>query len=92
MRMLFRFYDVDSGNILIDGQNIAECSLDSVRGIMGVVPQDTVLFHDTIRYNVRYGRRDATDAEVDDAADGAEIFDSITAFPKGFDTIVGEVS
>lgn len=92
MRMLFRFYDVDSGSIVIDGQDIANCTLESVRGIMGVVPQDTVLFHDTIRYNVRYGRMDAADTEVDDAARGAEILESISTFPNGFDTIVGEVS
>src|SRR6202040_2215203 len=72
-RLLFRFYDVTGGRILIDGQDIREVSQKSLRASIGMVPQDTVLFNDTIRYNIRYGRWDATGAEVEEAARTAQI-------------------
>nr|AHK05635.1 ATP-binding cassette transporter sub-family B member 6 [Tigriopus japonicus] len=90
VRLLFRFYDVQSGSILIDDQNIQTVTQASVRKAIGVVPQDTVLFNDTIRYNIRYGRPDATDNEVEDAARHADIHDKIMGFPDGYDTKVGE--
>eukprot|EP00095_Tigriopus_kingsejongensis_P008735 maker-scaffold683_size112676-snap-gene-0.16 protein:Tk08735 transcript:maker-scaffold683_size112676-snap-gene-0.16-mRNA-1 annotation:"atp-binding cassette sub-family b member mitochondrial isoform x1" len=90
IRLLFRFYDVQGGEILIDGQNIQSVTQASVRKAIGVVPQDTVLFNDTIRYNIRYGRPEATDEEVEDAARHADIHDKITTFPDGYDTKVGE--
>jgi len=89
-RILFRFYDVTGGHVLIDGQDIASVTQKSLRENIGVVPQDTVLFNDTIRYNIRYGRPDATDAEVDEAARLAHIHDFITGLPEGYDTEVGE--
>ncbi|MCJ9429342.1 ABCB family ABC transporter ATP-binding protein/permease [Kordiimonas marina] len=89
-RILFRFYDVTGGHVLIDGQDIASVTQKSLREKIGVVPQDTVLFNDTIRYNIRYGRPDATDAEVDEAARLAHIHDFITGLPEGYDTEVGE--
>jgi ATP-binding cassette, subfamily B, heavy metal transporter len=89
-RLLFRFYDVTAGRILIDGQNIAEVTQESLRKAIGMVPQDTVLFNDTIRYNIRYGRPDATDAEVEAAAKMAQIHDFVLSLPKGYDALVGE--
>ena len=89
-RLLFRFYDVGSGEILIDGQNIADVTQQSLRAAIGMVPQDTVLFNDTIRYNIRYGRPDATDAEVEAAAKLAQIHDFVLSLPKGYDAMVGE--
>jgi ATP-binding cassette, subfamily B, heavy metal transporter len=89
-RLLFRFYDVTAGRILIDGQNIAEVSQKSLRSAIGMVPQDTVLFNDTIRYNIRYGRPDATDAEVEQAAKMAQIHDFVLSLPKTYDSMVGE--
>lgn len=89
-RLLFRFYDVKSGSISIDGRDLREIEQDSLRAAIGMVPQDTVLFNDTIAYNVRYGRIDATDAEVREAADRAQIGDFIERLPQGFDTQVGE--
>ncbi len=89
-RILFRFYDVASGRVLIDGQDIREVTQASVRAAIGVVPQDTVLFNDSIFYNVRYGRPAATDAEVIEAARMAQISDFIATLPQGFDTQVGE--
>ena len=89
-RILFRFYDVASGRVLIDGQDIRDVTQDSVRAAIGVVPQDTVLFNDSIYYNVRYGRPSATDAEVKEAARMAQISDFIALLPQGFDTQVGE--
>jgi ATP-binding cassette subfamily B protein len=89
-RLLFRFYDVGSGAITIDGQNIRHVTQSSVRRAMGIVPQDTVLFNDTVRYNIAYGRTDATEAEVEQAARAAHIHDFISATPKGYDTMVGE--
>ncbi|MEL6735314.1 MAG: ATP-binding cassette domain-containing protein, partial [Pseudomonadota bacterium] len=89
-RLLFRFYDVKAGSISIDGQDLRAIEQDSLRAAIGMVPQDTVLFNDTIAYNVRYGRMDATDEEVRQAADRAQIGDFIERLPQGFDTQVGE--
>ncbi|MGL4294859.1 MAG: ABCB family ABC transporter ATP-binding protein/permease [Aestuariivirga sp.] len=89
-RLLYRFYDVTGGRILIDGQDIAGVTQKSLRAAIGMVPQDTVLFNDTIRYNIRYGRPDATDAEVEAAAKMAQIHDFVMSLPKGYDSLVGE--
>jgi ATP-binding cassette, subfamily B, heavy metal transporter len=89
-RLLFRFYEVTSGRILIDGQDIRDVTQTSLRAAIGMVPQDTVLFNDTIRYNIRYGRWDASDAEVEEAARQAQIDDFIRRSPKGYETEVGE--
>ena len=89
-RLLYRFYDVTSGRVLIDGQDIANVTQTSLRAAIGMVPQDTVLFNDTIRYNIRYGRPDATDQEVEDAARMAQIHDFVMSLPKGYDSLVGE--
>jgi ATP-binding cassette subfamily B protein len=89
-RLLFRLYDVSSGRILIDGQDIRNVTQTSLRASIGMVPQDTVLFNDTIRYNIRYGRWDATDAEVEEAAQLAQIDGFIRMSPKGYETQVGE--
>ena len=89
-RLLFRFYDVGSGAITLDGQDIRQVTQNSVRRAMGIVPQDTVLFNDTVRYNIAYGRTDASEAEVEQAARAAHIHDFIAATPKGYDTMVGE--
>ena len=89
-RLLYRFYDVNGGRILIDGQDIANVTQTSLRAAIGMVPQDTVLFNDTIRYNIRYGRPDATDAEVAAAARMAQIDDFVMSLPKGYDALVGE--
>jgi ATP-binding cassette subfamily B protein len=89
-RLLFRFYDLSGGRILIDGQDIAKVTQDSLRQSIGMVPQDTVLFNDTIRYNIRYGRWEASDAEVEEAAALAQIDRFIKLSPHGYDTEVGE--
>ncbi|MBC8035658.1 MAG: ABC transporter ATP-binding protein/permease [Rhizobiales bacterium] len=89
-RLLYRFYDVSKGRILVDGQDIAMATQKSLRAAIGMVPQDTVLFNDTIRYNIRYGRPDATDEEVEDAAKLAQIHKFILSLPKGYDAMVGE--
>lgn len=89
-RLLFRLYDVSGGTISIDGQNIRNVTQTSLREAIGMVPQDTVLFNDTIRYNIRYGRWDATDAEVEEAARTAQIDGFIRMSPKGYETEVGE--
>lgn len=89
-RLLFRLYDVSGGTISIDGQNIRNITQSSLRAAIGMVPQDTVLFNDTIRYNIRYGRWDATDAEVEEAARMAQIDGFIRMSPKGYETEVGE--
>jgi ATP-binding cassette, subfamily B, heavy metal transporter len=89
-RLLFRFYDPQSGAIEIDGQDLRHVTQDSLRRAIGVVPQDTVLFNDTIYYNVAYGRPDASRAEVERAARHARIHDFIASLPDGYDTIVGE--
>ncbi|KAK7205203.1 iron-sulfur clusters transporter atm1 [Myxozyma melibiosi] len=90
LRLLFRFYDVQSGRILVDGQDIRDVSLDSLRRKIGVVPQDTPLFNDTILHNIRYGRMDATDEEVRRAAERAKIDKLISDLPDGWQTKVGE--
>jgi ATP-binding cassette, subfamily B, heavy metal transporter len=89
-RLLFRFYNVTGGRILIDGQDISEVTQTSLRAAIGMVPQDTVLFNDTIRYNIRYGRWDASDIEVEEAARQAQIDGFIRLAPKGYETEVGE--
>ncbi|WPO39112.1 ABC transporter ATP-binding protein/permease [Tardiphaga sp. 42S5] len=89
-RLLFRLYDVSGGTISIDGQNIRNVTQASLRQSIGMVPQDTVLFNDTIRYNIRYGRWGATDAEVEEAARMAQIDPFIRMSPKGYETEVGE--
>jgi len=89
-RLLFRFYDVSGGRILIDDQDVRDVTQKSLRSAIGMVPQDTVLFNDTIRYNIRYGRWQASDAEVEGAARLAQIDDFIRMAPKGYDTEVGE--
>ena len=89
-RLLYRFYDVTSGRVLVDGQDISDVTQKSLRAAIGMVPQDTVLFNDTIRYNIRYGRPGATDEEVEEAARMAQIHDFVTSLPKGYEALVGE--
>ena len=89
-RLLYRFYDVDSGSIRIDGSDLRALTQDSVRAAVGIVPQDTVLFNDSIRYNIRYGRPSASDEEVEAAAQAAHIHRFIVSLPDGYDTPVGE--
>ena len=89
-RLLFRFYDVSAGAIEIDGQDIREITQDSLRRAIGVVPQDTVLFNDTIFYNIAYGRPGASRAEIEEAARLAHIHDFVAALPDGYQTMVGE--
>lgn len=89
-RLLFRFYDVQAGRITIDGQELREVTQASVRRAIGIVPQDTVLFNDTIEYNIAYGQPGATRQQVEAAAKAAHIHGFIASTPKGYDTIVGE--
>jgi ABC-type transport system involved in Fe-S cluster assembly fused permease/ATPase subunit len=89
-RILFRFYDIQAGRVTIDGQDIRDVTQASLRAAIGVVPQDTVLFNDTVFYNIRYGRSDATDDEVKEAARLAQIDGFIKALPDGYQTMVGE--
>ena len=89
-RLLFRFYDVDGGTISIDGQDLRDITQDSLRGAIGIVPQDTVLFNDTVHYNIAYGRPGAADEEIKDAARLAAIHDFIVSTPDGYETRVGE--
>ena len=89
-RLLFRFYDIDSGAIRIDGQDIRDVTQSSVRAAIGIVPQDTVLFNDTIYYNIAYGRPSASRAEVEEAAKLARIHDFVMALPDGYKSRVGE--
>jgi ATP-binding cassette subfamily B protein len=89
-RLLFRFYDVQAGSISIDGQDLRGVTQGSLRQAIGVVPQDTVLFNDTIGYNIGYGRDGATQAQIEAAARAAQIHDFIAGLPKGYDTLVGE--
>jgi len=89
-RLLYRFYDVQSGRITIGGQDIRDVTQASVRQAIGIVPQDTVLFNDTVEYNIAYGRAGATRAEVEEAARAARIHDFIVSTPRGYDTMVGE--
>ena len=89
-RLLFRFYDVTGGAIRIDGQDLRDVTQQSVHDAIGVVPQDTVLFNDTVYYNIAYGRPSASRAEVEAAARGAKIHDFIASLPEGYETTVGE--
>jgi ATP-binding cassette subfamily B protein len=89
-RLLFRFYDVQSGHIRIAGQDIKQVTQASVRQALGIVPQDTVLFNDTVEYNIAYGKPGATRTEVEAAAKAAHIHGFIAAAPAGYDTMVGE--
>jgi ABC-type transport system involved in Fe-S cluster assembly fused permease/ATPase subunit len=89
-RILFRFYDLSRGTVTIDGQNIKDVTQASLRAAIGMVPQDTVLFNDTIEYNIRYGKPDATPAQVREAARLAQIHDFIMALPQGYNSLVGE--
>jgi ATP-binding cassette subfamily B protein len=89
-RILYRFYEIQSGRVTIDGQDIRDVRQDSVRSVIGIVPQDTVLFNDTIRYNIRYGRITATDDEIEAAARLAQIEPFIRQLPDGFKSMVGE--
>ncbi len=89
-RLIFRFYDVQGGRVLIDGQDVREVTQDSLRAAIGIVPQDTVLFNDTIYYNIAYGRPGASREAVEDAARMACIADFIEGLPEGWDTVVGE--
>jgi len=89
-RLLYRFYDVAAGAIVVNGADIREVKQASLRAAIGIVPQDTVLFNDTILYNIRYGRPEASDAEVYEAARAAHIHDFIVALPAGYETMVGE--
>lgn len=89
-RLLFRFYDVDEGVISIDGVDIRQCTQSSLRAALGVVPQDTVMFNESIRYNLSYAGRGVTDADIHDAVDRANLDEFIEQLPQGLDTIVGE--
>ncbi len=89
-RLIYRFYDVAQGCICIDGQDVRDIKQKSLRDVVGMVPQDTVLFNDTIGYNIGYGRPSASQAEIEEAAKMAQISDFISSLPKGFDTPVGE--
>ncbi len=89
-RLLFRFYDVTDGALKIDGQDVRDVNLTSLHAAIGVVPQDTVLFNDTIRYNIAYGRDGASQTEIEDAARAAQIHDFIISLPEGYETKVGE--
>ncbi len=89
-RLLFRFYDVGGGRVLLDGQDVRDYAQESLRAAIGVVPQDTVLFNDTIRYNIGYGRIGATQAEIEHAAQLAQVHDFVSRLPDGYDTRVGE--
>ncbi len=89
-KLLFRFYDVTGGSIRIDGQDIRDVTQESLRAAIGVVPQDTVLFNDTIRYNIAYGRPDASETEIEEAARHAQVHDFVMRLPERYDTRVGE--
>ncbi len=89
-RLLFRFYDIQSGSILINDKDIRDVTQQSLRAALGIVPQDTVLFNDSLRYNIAYGRPDATEAEVQAAAKSAHIHTFIDSLPDKYDTLVGE--
>jgi ATP-binding cassette subfamily B protein len=89
-RLLFRFYETTSGRVLIDGQDVRDVTQESLRATLGMVPQDTVLFNDTIAYNIRYGRPEATEEEVREAARMAQIDEFIKLLPDGYKAMVGE--
>ena len=90
MRLLYRFYDPIEGKILINGQDIREVSLESLRKHIGIVPQDTVLFNDTILYNIHYGNFRASLEEVNEVCRISDLHDTILKFPKQYQTLVGE--
>jgi ATP-binding cassette, subfamily B, heavy metal transporter len=90
LKLLFRFYDPSAGRVLIDGQDLRDVTQASLRGALGLVPQDVVLFNDTIRYNIAYGRPDATQIELEEAARRAQLLHFIESLPNGWDTRVGE--
>ena len=89
-RILFRFYDIEGGCVSVDGQSLADITQDSLRKSIGIVPQDTVLFNDTIGYNIAYARSGARQEDIENAAKAAQIHDFISELPKGYDTMVGE--
>ncbi|KAF6770057.1 hypothetical protein AHF37_11727 [Paragonimus kellicotti] len=90
VRLIYRFFDVSAGSILIGGQDIRSVNLDSLRHAIAVIPQDTVLFHNTIYYNIQYGNLNATEDEVHEAARLADLTHAIQRMPHGYDTQVGE--
>jgi len=90
LRLLYRFYDINSGTIYIDGQDISKVTQLSLRRAIGIVPQDSVLWNDTIGANVGYGKEDATDEEIIAAAQAAKLHDRILSFPEQYSTVVGE--
>ncbi len=90
LKLLFRFYDVQSGSVMLDGQDVRDLTQESLRRALGLVPQDVVLFNDTLRANISYGRPDATEAELRDAAKRAQLLDFIESLPDGWETRVGE--
>jgi ATP-binding cassette subfamily B protein len=90
LKLIFRFYDPAAGRVLIDGQDIRDVTQASLRGALGLVPQDVVLFNDTLRYNIAYGRPDASQADLDEAARRAQLGEFIARLPQGWDTRVGE--
>jgi ATP-binding cassette subfamily B protein len=90
VRLLFRFYDVDEGRILIDGQDVRDLTQDSLRAAIGLVPQDTVLFNDTIGANIAYGRPGASQGAIEAAARAAQIHDFVMTLPDRYETLVGE--
>src|SRR5262249_2311491 len=90
LKLLYRFYDPAGGRVLIDGQDVRGVTQASLRGALGLVPQDVVLFNDTIRYNIAYGRPEATQRELEDAARHAQLLHFIESLPQGWDTRVGE--
>ena len=89
-RLLFRFYDVDAGRILVNGQDVRAVTQESLRAAIGIVPQDTVLFNDSLRYNIAYARHGASQSDIEAAARAANIHTFITRLPAGYDTVVGE--
>lgn len=90
IRLLYRFFDPTEGEILIGGQNIKQVNLNSLRKAIAIVPQESVLFHDTIKYNINYGNLEKKVEDVENAARMAELHESIVQWPKGYDTEVGE--
>jgi ATP-binding cassette subfamily B protein len=90
LKLLYRFYDPSEGAVRIDGQNLRDVTQNSLRSALGLVPQDVVLFNDTIRYNIGYGKPEATQQELNEAARSAQLLDFIEALPQGWDTRVGE--
>ena len=89
-RLMFRFYDVSAGRILVDGQDIRAVTQESLRSAIGIVPQDTVLFNDTIRYNIAYGHPEASREAIEQVTRAAQLHDFIAALPQGYDSPVGE--